>query len=47
MGASFGGVTYAAGGKKTLSLVGVSSEFFLGALWSVVSGLAGGVILVS
>ena len=42
-GASFGGVAYAAGGEKTLSLAGVSSGF-LGAL---VSGfLAGGVILV-
>ena len=42
-GASFGGVAYAAGGEKTLSLVGVSSGF-LGAL---VGGLlAGGVILV-
>lgn len=42
-GASFGGVAYAAGGEKTLSLVGVSSGF-LGAL--VGGFLAGGVILV-
>ena len=42
-GASFGGVAYAAGGEKTLSLAGVSSGF-LGAL--VGGFLAGGVILV-
>ena len=42
-GAAFGGVAYAAGGEKTLSLVGVSSGF-LGAL--VGGFLAGGVILV-
>ena len=42
-GASFGGVAYAAGGEKTLALVGVSSGF-LGAL--VGGFLAGGVILV-
>ena len=42
-GASFGGVSYAAGGEKTLSLAGVSSGF-LGAL--VGGFLAGGVILV-
>ncbi|RSJ96178.1 PTS fructose transporter subunit IIABC [Streptococcus cristatus] len=42
-GASFGGVAYAAGGEKTLSLTGVSSGF-LGAL--VGGFLAGGVILV-
>ena len=42
-GASFGGVAYAAGGEKTLSLVGVSSGF-LGALLG--GFLAGGVILV-
>ena len=41
-GASFGGVAYAAGGEKTLSLAGVSSGF-LGAL--VGGFLAGGVIL--
>ena len=42
-GASFGGVAYAAGGEKTLSIAGVSSGF-LGAL--VGGFLAGGVILV-
>ena len=42
-GASFGGVAFAAGGEKTLSLAGVSSGF-LGAL--VGGFLAGGVILV-
>ena len=42
-GASFGGVAYAAGGEKTLALVGVSSGF-LGAL--VGGFLAGGVSLV-
>ena len=42
-GASFGGVAYAVGGEKTLSLAGVSSGF-LGAL--VGGFLAGGVILV-
>ena len=42
-GASFGGVAYAAGGEKTLSLAGVSSGF-LGAL--VGGFLAGGVILI-
>ena len=42
-GASFGGVAYAAGGEKTLSLAGVSSGF-LGAL--VGGFLAGGVILL-
>ena len=42
-GASFGGVSYAEGGQKTLELTGVSSGF-LGAL--VGGFLAGGVILV-
>ena len=42
-GAAFGGVPFAAGGKATLSLAGVSSGF-LGAL--VGGFLAGGVILV-
>ena len=42
-GAAFGGVPFAAGGKATLALVGVSSGF-LGAL--VGGFLAGGVILV-